>query len=653
MMRGGVRVAFAVACGVASVSLSMAAERTVHYNVRLDVDPEARVIEVQNRITVNGTDSLALRFADWLDVEEVAVDGAPANLDRRRGGGVVSLPRADRQIVSLTLSGDIPEIMTSGPDGAVLFGNSGWFPIAQAEELSYELRVTVPHPYQAVSSGRLSEETETASSFSATFIANFALEPPSVFIGPYSVAERDKSEIRLRTYFHEDIHEFSDQYLAKSEAYLNRFSTEIGRYPYQDFHVVSSPLPVGLGFVNLAYVGRMIVPLPFMQGRSLAHEVLHNWWGNGVFVDYREGNWAEGLTTYMADYALAADEGPEAAIQMRLDWLRDFAALPPERDMPVIEFRSKRHDASQIVGYNKVAFLFHMLKGEIGDEVFAGSLQKFWTDHKFSHADWSDLRHSFEAVSGRDLGWFFNQWLERKGAPEIQLSMAKVQRGSSAYVSEFTIRQTGSIYSLNIPIEIETKDGLVNENVRLSEREQTFEIQSDTKPLRLSVDPAFDVFRRLLPGESPAIIRDVTLEPAVDVLLLSEQGTFAEAAQRLLARLLGNDTVATPISEHEKIEKTTVVLGRSAAIKEFAEENGLKLPPLDDTGNTAAAWVTRLEKDLPVMLISARDGDALSALVRSLPHYGRQSYVSYAGNKAIERGTWPIETNPLEITFPH
>ena len=44
-----------------------------------------------------------------------------------------------------------------------------------------------------------------------------------------------------------------------------------------------------------------------MQERSLAHEVLHAWWGNAVAVDYERGNWSEALTTFMADYALAEE----------------------------------------------------------------------------------------------------------------------------------------------------------------------------------------------------------------------------------------------------------------------------------------------------------------------------------------------------------
>ena len=97
-------------------------------------------------------------------------------------------------------------------------------------------------------------------------------------------------------------------------------------------------MPVGLGFPNLTYVGRRVLALPFLRGRSLAHEVLHNWWGNGVAIDYDGGNWAEGLTTFMADYALAEDRGKDAARHLRLGWLRDFAALPQDRDIHVTKF---------------------------------------------------------------------------------------------------------------------------------------------------------------------------------------------------------------------------------------------------------------------------------------------------------------------------
>ena len=64
----------------------------------------------------------------------------------------------------------------------------------------------------------------------------------------------------------------------------------------------------------------------------------------------------------MADYAQATEKDTNGGQQMRLGWLRDCAALPAYRDIPVTQFTAKRDAAAHVIGYNKVAFIFHMLK---------------------------------------------------------------------------------------------------------------------------------------------------------------------------------------------------------------------------------------------------------------------------------------------------
>jgi len=65
---------------------------------------------------------------------------------------------------------------------------------------------------------------------------------------------------------------------------------------------------------------------------------------------------------FHADYAYKEQEGNEAAREMRLGWLRDFAALQSGQDAPLIAFTSRTHSASKIVGYNKAAMFFFMLR---------------------------------------------------------------------------------------------------------------------------------------------------------------------------------------------------------------------------------------------------------------------------------------------------
>ncbi len=113
------------------------------------------------------------------------------------------------------------------------------------------------------------------------------------------------------------------------------YSDWIGEYPFDGFSVVASPLPTGFGMPTLTYLGAQVIRLPFIRDTSLGHEVLHNWWGNSVYPDYARGNWAEGLTTFMADYAYKEWADAASARDMRHGWLRDYAALPADADKPL------------------------------------------------------------------------------------------------------------------------------------------------------------------------------------------------------------------------------------------------------------------------------------------------------------------------------
>ena len=272
-----------------------------------------------------------------------------------------------------------------------------------------------------------------------------------VFAGPYVIGETVRGGIRLRTYFPRNVDHLGDHYRRQVARYIDIFSSRIGPYPHDEFHVVASPLPVGLGFPTLTYVSRQILHLPFMQERSLAHEVLHAWWGHAVAVDYGRGNWSEALTTFMADYALAEMAGDTEAREMRRGWLADFAVLPAAQDRPVVSFVVRGHAASQVIGYSKGAMLFVMLRDEIGVPAFQAGLRRFWREQQFHVAAWSDLQAAFEAEVHRPLDAFFRQWLERTGAPQITLrGPERTQEGPV----KFTLTQLAPPYQLAVPVVI-------------------------------------------------------------------------------------------------------------------------------------------------------------------------------------------------------
>jgi aminopeptidase N len=366
--------------------------------------------------------------------------------------------------------------------------------------------------------------------------------------------------------------------------------------------------------------------------------VLHNWWGNGVYVDWQRGNWSEGLTTFMADYAYKEGEGEAAAREMRLGWLRDFAAVPPGRDRPLREFTSRTHDASQIVGYNKAAFVFFMLRDEISADAFAASLRRFYAAKKFQAASWADLEHAFSAQSGQDLQPFFAQWLDRAGAPRLHVDDARAEQAGNGWRIRLTLSQGEPAYRLRVPLEVQTERGTEEHVARIDRARQDIVIETQARPRTLSVDPGLHVFRRLDSRELPAILRQVTLDPATATVIVSRSPEPQAAAQTLAQRLM--DT-GPRFADALPAQGCAIVIGLQEDIDAWLARAGLPPEPAALRGRgTAQVWTAQSVDGRTLLVVSARDAASLQSLARPLPHYGRQSWLVFDGAKAIDRGVW-------------
>ena len=172
-----------------------------------------------------------------------------------------------------------------------------------------------------------------------------------------------------------DADAIADRYLEATGQYLALYNELIGAFPYREFVLVENFWETGYGMPSFTLLGPQVLRFPFILHTSWPHELLHNWWGNGVRPDWRSGNWSEGLTTLMADHALRAAQSPDAARLMRWSWLRDFAAIAPGSDTPLDRFTARTHGAASAVGYGKSAMLFHMVRAEIGEATFDEALR--------------------------------------------------------------------------------------------------------------------------------------------------------------------------------------------------------------------------------------------------------------------------------------
>ena len=99
------------------------------------------------------------------------------------------------------------------------------------------------------------------------------------------------------------------KYLDATQRYVELYSRLLGSYPYKKFALVENFWETGYGMPSFTLLGPRVIRLPFIIHSSYPHEILHNWWGNSVYVAKRGGNWSEGLTAYLADHLLAEQRG--------------------------------------------------------------------------------------------------------------------------------------------------------------------------------------------------------------------------------------------------------------------------------------------------------------------------------------------------------
>lgn len=554
-------------------------------------------------------------------------------------------------------------------EGSFLPSSSGWYP-QPSPMFSFRVKLSLPADQRALVAGRLLEETQPDASngrYRATFEFARLTDGIDLMAGPWRIREMrvpqdantDTPALRLRTYFPVDLDAeagLADAYLEDSRRYIERYSKEIGAYPYSEFSVVASPLPTGFGMPTLTYIGADVLRLPFIRATSLGHEILHNWWGNGVYVNYAQGNWCEGLTTFMADYAFKELAANDTSRAMRLGWLRDFSALSNDSRQTLRDFRGRTHSASAAVGYGKSAMFFVMLRDQIGEKAFRQGIRDFWVNNQFRVTSWQALQTAFEGASGRDLKAFFAAWLDASGAPKLSAHDALLRPAGNRYQLSVEIKQQGEPLVSRLPIEVSAGSKRETRWVPVKQANDKVRIELDFRPQFVRIDPDFRLWRQLDAQEMPPILRQWIAAPAPR-LVVAASGAAADAATTLAQRffeikpqILAGATPSHGLAKALTTGGPVMIVGTHAEVAASLAAAGLPARPAELTGRgTAQVWAVLQPGGAPVAVVSADDAKALQALARPLPHYGGQSWLVFDGAKSIDRGTWPVSGNPVAI----
>ena len=87
------------------------------------------------------------------------------------------------------------------------------------------------------------------------------------------------------------------------------------------------------------------------------------------------------------------------------------------------------------ITYQKGSVVLHTLREQIGDDAFWKGVNIYLNRHKFQNVETIDLRKALEEAHGKDLEWFFKQWVYSEGFPKLKIYQSYSRKNKTLSVT--------------------------------------------------------------------------------------------------------------------------------------------------------------------------------------------------------------------------
>jgi aminopeptidase N len=398
--------------------------------------------------------------------------------------------------------GDKPrQIWTQGETES----SSCWFPTIDKsnERTTQEIYITVENNFKTLSNGLLVSQKQNPDGTRTDYWKMDKPHAPYLFmmaVGEFAVVEDRWNGMPVYYYVEPAYEKYAKEIYNHTPEMLTFFSERVGvPYPWPKMaHVIVRDYVSGAMENTTAIIygdfcqkdDRELLDEP--NDGIVAHETFHHWFGdlvtceswsnlslNESFANYSEYLWYE--HKYGRD---------EADRHLQSD-LNGYLGEARGSTHPLIHFYyDDKEDMFDAHSYNKGGAILHQLRGILGDEAFFGGLQRYLTEHAYSATEAHQLRLAFEAVSGEDLNWYFDQWYFSPGHPKLDISCSYDAAKQKSLV---TIRQTqdldeAPLFRLPLYVDVYVGDRPVRHRIWVSKAEEVFAFDAATEPTWVNVD---------------------------------------------------------------------------------------------------------------------------------------------------------------------
>ena len=384
-----------------------------------------------------------------------------------------------------------------------------WFPCFDypGQLSTSEIRVRIPQPLVAISNGELIDTVEEAK-YTTYHWSQQQIHPTylmTLAVGDFAEI-RDEWHGKAVTYYVEKGREADAKRSMGKTPQMIEFLSEKYGYPY------AFPKYAQVCVDDFIFGGMENTSTTLLTDRCLlderaildnrnteslvVHELAHQWFGDLVVIKHWSHAWIkEGMASYSEVIWTQREYGDQEAAYYRLSEARSYFSEDSSRyrrPMVTHVYREAIELYDRHI-YEKGSCVYHMIRAELGDELFWQAVQTFVQDNAHQTVETIDLLRAIEKATGRNLAFLFDQYVYRGGHPDFKVAYAW---DGDANLAKVTVTQTQAeadskdLFNLRIPIGFGYKENpqLTTFTVRVHEKEQSFYFPLTQKPDFISFD---------------------------------------------------------------------------------------------------------------------------------------------------------------------
>lgn len=421
-----------------------------------------------------------------------------------------------------------------GMEGTYMLYSSKWFPINKflVDKATATVEVTVPLGLTAIGPG--SQMPVATKGITETFgwTSKTPILPNSIVAGQYFDRKVKSGSFSVDCFAREGrldaIQKHAEALIKILEYYQKTFGPSASGNHFRlvevDDRLAMQPGMLGTIFITHRELAQSAPPL-----RQLARRAAYQWWSDTVGVQSTDDLWlVDGASYLSAALYLGQSQGP-AAFKEETDNLA-VLGLKFENKSAVrvglgLGYRTEQYE-SVVAG--KGAWVLLMLQGIMGEAKFNQLLQQYVQQLAGKGGSTTDFQKLAEQIGGKELGWFFAEWIDTIGVPTLQAEYITFKTKDGFRVSG-TVKQDRDLFRMPIEVDVLTKGKTERATIELSGKSTAFDINTYTLPKSVVLDPDNKLLR-----DSKELQTSVQLTLGSD---LKQKGDYVDAIRAYEAAL--------------------------------------------------------------------------------------------------------------------